>query len=121
MQRRPDVVLEIASLALQRVRSFLAQRTLQDYLNDEMCRSAIERQLEIAGDSLGQLRKLDPDMFAKIPDGDIVVAFRNVLAHGYVTLDHRKVYEIASARAAELLATLDTLLAQFPDDSEVSQ
>jgi hypothetical protein len=30
--------------------------------------------LEIAGDALGQLRKLDAVLFGKIPDGDLVVA-----------------------------------------------
>ncbi len=63
----------------------MAKRSLGDYLADDLCQSAVERQLEIAGDALGQLRKLDAVLFGKIPDGDLVVAFRNVLAHGYAT------------------------------------
>jgi uncharacterized protein YutE (UPF0331/DUF86 family) len=54
-------------------------------------------------------------LFGKIPDGDLIVAFRNVLAHGYATLDHRRVHEIASNRAAELLKILETLLSQIPE------
>jgi uncharacterized protein with HEPN domain len=115
MPLRPDVFLETALLALRRVSNFLVNRSLGDYLADELCQSAVERQLEIAGDALGQLRKLDAVLFGKIPDGDLVVAFRNVLAHGYATLDHRRVYEIASSRAGELLKTLETLLAQMPE------
>jgi uncharacterized protein with HEPN domain len=115
MPRRPDVFLETALLALRRVSNFLGNRSLAEYLADELCQSAVERQLEIAGDALGQLRKLDAVLFGKIPDGDLVVAFRNVLAHGYATLDHRRVYEIASSRAAELLKILETLLAQMPE------
>ena len=93
----------------------MAKRSLSDYLADDLCQSAVERQLEIAGDALGQLRKIDAVLFGKIPDGDLVVAFRNVLAHGYATLDHRRVYEIASIRAGELLKTLETLLSQMPE------
>jgi uncharacterized protein with HEPN domain len=115
MPLRPDVFLETALLALRRVSSFLGNRSLPEYLANELCQSAVERQLEIAGDALGQLRKLDAVLFGKIPDGDLVVAFRNVLAHGYATLDHRRVYEIASSRAGELLKTLETLLAQMPE------
>ena len=115
MPLRPDVFLETALLALRRVSKFLGNRSLGEYLADELCQSAVERQLEIAGDALGQLRKLDAVLFGKIPDGDLVVAFRNVLAHGYATLDHRRVYEIASSRAGELLKTLETLLAQMPE------
>jgi uncharacterized protein with HEPN domain len=83
------------------VHKFLGERSLAEYLADELRQSAVERQLEIAGDGLGQLRKLDAPLFEKILDGDVVIAFRNVLAHGYATLDHRRVYEIASVRAAE--------------------
>jgi uncharacterized protein with HEPN domain len=115
MPLRPDVFLETALLALQRVAKFMRNRSLSDYLADELCQSAVERQLEIAGDALGQLRKLDAVLFGKVPDGDLVVAFRNVLAHGYATLDHRRVYDIASSRAGELLKTLETLLSQMPE------
>jgi uncharacterized protein with HEPN domain len=115
MPPRPDVFLETALLALRRVSRFMAKRSLSDYLADDLCQSAVERQLEIAGEALGQLRKIDAVLFGKIPDGDLVVAFRNVLAHGYATLDHRRVYEIASIRAGELLKTLETLLSQMPE------
>jgi uncharacterized protein YutE (UPF0331/DUF86 family) len=58
---------------------------------------------------------LDAQLFEQIPDGDLVVGFRNVLAHGYATLDHRRVYEIASARAGGLLMALGDMLAQMPE------
>jgi uncharacterized protein with HEPN domain len=115
MQKRPDVYLDIALQALRRVPKFLGTRSLTEYLADELCQSAVERQLEIAGDALGQLRKLDAQLFEKIPDGALVVSFRNVLAHGYATLNHRRVYEIASARATELLKAIEELLAKIPE------
>jgi len=115
MPKQPDVFLETALLALRRVPKFLGRHSLKDYLDDELCQSAVERQLEIAGGALGQLRKLDAALFAKIPDGDLVVGFRNVLAHCYATLDHRRVYDIASARAGALLQALEGLLTQYPE------
>lgn len=115
MSKRPDVFLEIALQALERVPRFLGVRSLEQYLADELCRSAVERQLEIAGDALGQLRRQHPAVFARVPDGDLVVAFRNVLAHGYATLDHGRVYDIATSRAAALLTVLRGLLAEFPE------
>jgi len=118
MQRRPDVFLEIALLALRRVPRFLGRRSLAEYLADDYCQSAVERQLGIAGDALGQVRKLDAALFARIPEGDLIVAFRNVLAHGYAALEHRRVYDIASGRVAMLLDTVERLLAEFPEDSD---
>src|SRR5438045_1377499 len=48
--------------------------------------------------------------------GDLVVAFRNVLAHGYATLDHRRVYGIATTRVSELTSVLEKMLAQMPEE-----
>ena len=81
MQRRPDVYLDLAINALRKRPRFLQGCSLETYLDDEYCQSAVERQLEIAGDALGQIRKLDPDLFKRIQDGDLIVGFRNVLAH----------------------------------------
>jgi uncharacterized protein YutE (UPF0331/DUF86 family) len=38
------------------------------------------------------------------------VAFRNVLVHGYASIDDRLVWEIATQRAAPLVETLTRLL-----------
>lgn len=115
MSKRPDVYIELALRALERVPRFLAARSPADYLADELCRSAVERQLEIAGDALGQLRKLDPTLFARIPEGVLIVAFRNVLAHGYATLDHRRVYDAAVNKVPGLAHVLDQLLRELPE------
>lgn len=114
MSKRPDVHLELALLALERVPRFLASRTLRSYLTDELCQSAVERQLEVVGDALGHVRKLDPGLFSRIPEGALIVAFRNVLAHGYATLDHRRVYDAATSKVPGLTQAIRELLDEFP-------
>jgi uncharacterized protein with HEPN domain len=108
--------METALLALPRVPRFLSARTLESYLQDELCQAVIERQLEIAGDALGQLRKLAPDLFERIPDGPLVVSFGNVLAHGYAAVDHERVYDIARTRADPLQRVLEQLLSEPPEE-----
>ena len=93
----------------------MAGKSPQSYLADELCQSAVERQLEIAGDALGQIRKLDSSIFDQIPEGSLVVAFRNVLAHGYATLDHRRVYDVATTKVASLIAVIRSLLDALPE------
>ncbi len=106
MNKQPDVFLELALRALERVPRFLAERTLKVYLNDEFCQAAVERQLEIAGDALGQIRKLSPQLFDRIPEGALIVAFRNVLAHGYATLDHVRIYDAVTNKVPALTVTI---------------
>ena len=114
MNKQPDIYLELALRALERVPRYLSGRTMDAYLADDLCQSAVERQLEVAGDALGQIRKLAPDMFARIPEGSLIVAFRNVLAHGYATLDHRRVYDAATTKVTALIAVIRDLLEEFP-------
>jgi uncharacterized protein with HEPN domain len=114
MHKQPDAFLELALRALERVPRFLGARTLQEYLADEFCQAAVERQLEIAGEALGQIRRLDGALFDRIPEAALVVAFRNVLAHGYATLDHRRVYDAATRKVPELTAVVRDLLEEFP-------
>lgn len=57
-----------AEQAAARIVRFVAGRSFDDYLEDELLRSAVERQLEIVGEALNQLRKSAPDTAARIPD-----------------------------------------------------
>jgi uncharacterized protein with HEPN domain len=118
MQRRPDVYVELALIALRKVPRFLAQRSRSAYLADDMCQSAVERQLEIAGAALAQLKKAAPTVFGRVSQGELIVAFRNLLAHGYATLDHSKVYEAATFHTLELTQSLESLLNEFPDTDD---
>ena len=106
IQRRPEVYLELALLALRKIPNF--SRDAQSILISLMT-------FVIAGDALGRLRKLAPDLRARVPDGDLIVSFRNVLAHGYAMLDQRKVFEVATSGAPDLLQTLEALLEEFPE------
>jgi hypothetical protein len=59
-----------------------------------MARSAVERQFEIIGEALSQLAKADATIASRVPDHRRIVAFRNVLIHGYAALDHTLVWRV---------------------------
>jgi uncharacterized protein with HEPN domain len=101
-------VLEATKL----LRSFAQDRTIESYLGDPMLRSAVERQLEIAGEALRQLASGDPDLATTIPEHRRIAAFRNVLAHGYASVDDRVVWEILTIKVPELEARVRVLLGE---------
>ncbi len=99
-----------AHLATGRVIEFTTGKNFADYEADALLRSGVERQLEIAGEALAQLRRLDAETAATIADLPRVVGFRNVLIHGYAAVDDRLVWGVVENHIGSLRKALDALL-----------
>jgi uncharacterized protein with HEPN domain len=113
MDRDPRAYLWDARESADAIAEFVSGRTLENYLADRMLRSAVERQFEIIGEALRQLEKAAPDLARQLPEQRQVVAFRNILIHGYAAIDDRMVWraihESLPALHARLAAMLDQL------------
>lgn len=72
----------------------LRGQSFEDYQFNAMLRSAVERQFEIIGEALNQLSKVDPQAAARIPELGRIVAFRNILVHGYAAVDDALVWQV---------------------------
>jgi uncharacterized protein with HEPN domain len=96
--------------AAARIVRFTTNRSFEHYLIDEILRAAVERQFEIVGEALSGLRRVDPDMAATVPDLARIVAFRNVLVHGYASIDDRLVWGVVEAELPNLREFLDRAL-----------
>lgn len=109
---RPDAraLLWDARRASDLIFDFVHEQTFADYLADAKLRSAVERQFEIVGEALNRLSRVDPETAETIPDLPRIVAFRNVLAHGYAVIDDALVWQVATDRLSELQTTLGQLL-----------
>ncbi len=112
MPRDPRAYLWHARRAAALVVEFVADRSWADYEADPLLRSAVERQFEIVGEALGQLGRAAPDLAAQVPDLPRIVAFRNLLIHGYAAIDDRLVWEVATERVAPLVTVLNDLLGE---------
>lgn len=97
--------------AARLIRRFVADKSFADYQGDDMLRSAVERQFEIIGEALNLLSKIDAAVAADIPELARIVAFRNVLIHGYATVDDRLVWGIVEGKLPLLDAACEKLLA----------
>jgi uncharacterized protein with HEPN domain len=107
-------VLWDARRAAERIVRFTAGRSYDDYLGDDMLRAAVERQFEIIGEAFTGLRRLDPATAAQLPDLPQVIAFRNMLIHGYASIDHRTVWDVVRDDLPRLQSLLTQLLGTAP-------
>lgn len=110
MQPESPALIWDARRAAGRVVEFVSGRSWDDYRQDVMLRSAVERQFQIIGEALNRLSKVDSATADRVPHLARIVAFRNVLVHGYAQIDDALVWEVASARVPELSALLAGLL-----------
>ncbi len=92
------------------IAQFTAGRTYEEYRNDPMLRSAVERQFEIIGEALNQLLRQEPDLQEKISDAPLIIAFRNRLIHGYATVSDEVVWGVVEGYLPVLSSEVRSLL-----------
>jgi uncharacterized protein with HEPN domain len=97
--------------AARLIKSFAQGRSFQDYINDPMVRSAVERQFEIMGEAFGKLAKMDPATAERVPDYRRIISFRNVLIHDYDAILDDVVWGIVETKLS-VLKIVEGLLAE---------
>ena len=97
-------------LAIERIEAFIQGASFDDYLLNEMMRSAVERQFGIAGDALARLSADDPDLAWRINARPRIISFRNRLIHGYFAVDDRLVWDVIQTHLPVLRRDVEKLL-----------
>jgi uncharacterized protein with HEPN domain len=107
MQRDSRAYLWDIDQAAGAIEWFVAGLDLKTYEQMELVHSAVERKFEIIGESLNQLAKQDAALASRIPRIHEIIAFRNILIHGYALIERARVLRIAR----EALPTLRSVIA----------
>lgn len=84
--------------------------TLSDYRGDRLLRQAIERNLEIIGEAIGRIARLDAATASRVSEHRTIIAFRNRLIHGYDLLDDELVWSTVETEVPVLLLEVEGLL-----------
>jgi len=111
---KSDILMHLHDIrhAGQAVRDFIAGRSFQDYCSDELLRSGVERKFEIMGEALNRIARDDPAVLNKIRDYRDIISFRNILVHGYDTIDDRIVWDTIKTDLDNLIEDVDALLTE---------
>ena len=96
--------------AAKSITEFTRNKQFSDYERDAMLRAAVERQFEIIGEALRRLAKEDATTTALISEHARIIAFRNILVHGYADIDDRIIWDIVLSKLPTLLREVESLL-----------
>jgi uncharacterized protein with HEPN domain len=112
MQPKSPKLLEDVRDATEFILEVTRAQSLESYLESRLLRQAVERNFEIIGEALHRLSRTDPDVSAQVGEVPRIVAFRNMLIHGYDVLDHEVVWEVVKNDVPNLLKQIKALLAE---------
>jgi len=84
-------------------------KKLEDYAADALLRAAVERHFEIIGEAVGRIARAEPGVAAGISGAPQIVAFRNVLIHGYDLIDDEQVWRVVQNDLPSLIETVREL------------
>jgi uncharacterized protein with HEPN domain len=91
---------------------FVRGKTFHDYEQDELLRSGVERKFEIIGEALNRIGRDHPSILDRIREHRTIVSFRNILVHGYDSIDNRIVWGIIEEDLGKLLEDVERLLVE---------
>ncbi len=111
MHPRSPKLLEDIRDAAAFIRQVTQGLTLDDYRGNRLLRHAVERNFEIIGEAIKRLATADPRTAARIGDYRQIIAFRNVLIHGYDLVDFDLVWQAVETQVVTLLRDVEALLA----------
>ena len=103
--------------AAELIANFTEGKSLADYEADAMMRSAVERQFEIIGEALAKLTHRDPATASRISEHRRIIAFRNILIHGYAEVDVRVVWDIVTTKLPTLRDEVEALDRELERDT----
>ena len=92
------------------IEDFTDSATLIDYEINDMMRSAVERQFEVIGEAISQLARIEPEIAEAISEHRRIIAFRNILIHGYADVDSRLVWDVVQTRLTQLRTDVTGML-----------
>ena len=100
-----------ALAAIVSAQEFMASCSLEQYADDKMRRSAVERQLEILGEACSRLARIEPALIDQTQNLKLAIDLRNRIIHGYDAVDDEIVYLTVTEDLGALKADLTQLLA----------
>ncbi len=111
MEKEVRIWLEDIKQSIDEIESFLPEkRNFFEFRNDLKTRKAIERNIEIIGEAVSRILKVNPEL--RITNARKIVDTRNRIIHGYDSVSEDIIWAIVSNDLKKLREDVSSLLHQ---------
>lgn len=94
--------------SVEHVELFISSiNSFEEYAKDILIRRAVEREIEIIGEAMSRILKIDPEI--EISEARKIVNTRNKIIHGYDAVDDVVIYVVATKHLKKLKEDLKNL------------
>jgi len=107
--------LEDVRDAAQYILTATQDQSFEAFSADRTLRQAIERNFEIVGEAINRIARTDETVASRLTDRRRIVAFRNILVHGYDNIDLGIVWAVIQNALPRLLGEVEILLEEAGD------
>jgi uncharacterized protein with HEPN domain len=96
--------------AASEIEEFMREMDFKSYQTSFVTQRAVERDFEIIGEALVRIRRIDDEFIKKIPGYHRIIGFRNILIHGYDTIDEIIVWNAVKNHLPALVSEIQNIL-----------
>ena len=95
MPHDPEKLIEDIRISIREINDFCDGKKFSDFESTPLLQRAIEREMEIIGEVLNRLIRIDEEKLEEvIPEYRSIVGLRNIIAHGYDVVDPMVVWDV---------------------------
>ncbi len=105
---RDSDYLEHIAIRVARIERATSGVDLAGFLGNEDLQAAIERYIEVIGEAAGKLSRRTRDLAPDVPWSQVIGA-RNIIVHGYATIDPSRIWDIVTDHVPSLRVAVDRL------------
>jgi uncharacterized protein with HEPN domain len=108
MPHDPYKLIADIRLSIDEIERFCADKQYDDFEANLLLQRAIEREMEIIGEALNRLIRIDEEKIEDtIPEYRSIIGLRNIIAHGYDVVDPMMVWDVVVNHVPKLSRQID--------------
>jgi uncharacterized protein with HEPN domain len=96
--------------AAEEIETFTHNTDYQAYKYSPITQRAVERDFEIIGEALNRIKRIDDDILEAVSEYHRIIGFRNILIHGYDTVDDLIMWNAVTNHLPVLIEEIRNLL-----------